>query len=91
MGSLIKRMLAPVLTRLGSRAIVTIGGVLFVLNMLIPDPIPLIDEILILAGTVLFSRWAKTGSTGAMDAEEAVGAGGGVRAPKHVGRGSTQR
>ncbi len=89
---MIKRMLAPVLTRLGSRTIVTIGGVLFVLNMLIPDPIPLIDELLILAGTVLLSRWAKTGPTGAMDADEAMGAGGGgVRAPKHVGRGSTQR
>ncbi|HKY20836.1 MAG TPA: DUF6116 family protein [Vicinamibacterales bacterium] len=77
-------MLAPVLARLGSRTILTVGGTLFVLNMLIPDPLPLIDEFLILAGTILLSRWAQLGATGAAGARGATGA------PKHVGRGSTQ-
>ena len=83
---MIRRILAPVLTRLGSRTIVTVGGTLFLLNMLIPDPLPLVDEFLILAATMLLSRWAKTAETGGMEAEGAPGAG----VPKHVGRGSTQ-
>lgn len=84
MGFVVRRMLAPVLARLGSRTILTVGGTLFVLNMLIPDPLPLIDEFLILAGTILLSRWAQLGATGAAGARGATGA------PKHVGRGSTQ-
>jgi hypothetical protein len=90
MGFLTSRVLMPVLTRLGSRTIVGIGGTLFVLNMLIPDPLPLVDEFLILAGTILLSRMAKTGAAGARGATGATGAGG-TGTPKHVGRGSTQR
>ena len=101
MGFLVKRMLAPMLARLGSRTILTVGGTLFVLNMLIPDPLPLVDEFLILAGTILMSRWAKpdagsggaTGAGGGTGATGANGAGargaGPVGEPKHVGRGST--
>ena len=59
MGFLTSRVLMPLVTRLGSRTIIGIGGTLFVLNMLIPDPLPLIDEFLILAGTILLSRMAK--------------------------------
>jgi hypothetical protein len=93
MGSLVQRMLSPMLARLGSRAILGIGGTLFLLNMLIPDPIPLIDEFLMLAGTILLSRWAKqsegaSGTMGASGATDAQGAPG-TNAPKHVGRGST--
>ena len=51
----------PIVARLGSRTIIGIGGTLFVLNMLIPDPLPLVDEFLILAGTILLSRMAKAG------------------------------
>ena len=89
------RVLMPIVARLGSRTIVGVGGTLFVLNMLIPDPLPLVDEFLILAGTILLSRMAKgsepgatgaTGASGATGAEGARGAG-----PKPVGRGSTQR
>ena len=87
MGFLTSRVLMPVLTRLGSRTIIGIGGTLFVLNMLIPDPLPLVDEFLILAGTILLSRMAKTGAAGTTGATGAAGAG----TPKHVGRGSTQR
>jgi hypothetical protein len=89
MGFLVSRVLMPVVARLGSRAIIGIGGTLFVLNMLIPDPLPLVDEFLILAGTILLSRMAKTGETGATTG--AAGARGAAGAPKHVGRGSTQR
>jgi hypothetical protein len=46
-----------VLTRLGSRAVLAIGGTLFLLNLIIPDPIPLVDEALMLIGTILLSRW----------------------------------
>ena len=86
---LIRRMLAPALTKLGSRTIMTVGGTLFVLNMLVPDPLPLIDELLILGGTILLSRWA--GSMGATGASGATGAPGAPGGPKHVGRGSTQK
>ena len=84
MGFLIKRVLTPMLARLGSRTILGVGGALFLLNMLIPDPLPLLDEFLILAGTILLSRWASTGEATADRAEEAS------VSPKHVGRGSTQ-
>ena len=59
MGFLTSRVLMLLVTRLGSRTIIGIGGTLFVLNMLIPHPLPLIDEFLILAATILLSRMAK--------------------------------
>ena len=100
MGFLTSRVLMPIVARLGSRTIIGVGGTLFVLNMLIPDPLPLVDEFLILAGTILLSRMAKsgTGAAGAADATDARGAWSvrsasgapGARAPKPVGRGSTQ-
>ena len=76
------RVLMPIVARLGSRTIIGIGGTLFLLNMVIPDPLPLVDEFLILAGTILLSRLAKRGEAGAAGAAGA--------APKPVGRGSTQ-
>ena len=85
MGFLTSRVLMPIVARLGSRTIIGVGGTLFVLNMLIPDPLPLVDEFLILAGTILLSRMAKR-EAGAARAWDAAGAG----APKPVGRGSTQ-
>jgi hypothetical protein len=85
MGFLSSRVLMPIVARLGSRTIIGVGGTLFVLNMLIPDPLPLVDEFLILAGTILLSRMAK-GETGATRTRDAAGA----DAPKPVGRGSTQ-
>ena len=86
-------MLTPIVARLGSRTIIGVGGTLFVLNMLIPDPLPLVDEFLILAGTILLSRMAKSGeagATGSSGATGARGARGAAGAPKPVGRGSTQ-
>jgi hypothetical protein len=87
---LVSRMLTPILVRLGSRTIIGVGGTLFVLNMLIPDPLPLVDEFLILAGTILLSRMAKSGEAGSSGATGARGARGTAGAPKPVGRGSTQ-
>ena len=84
MGFLTSRVLTPLVARLGSRAIIGIGGTLFVLNMLIPDPLPLIDEFLILAGTILLSRMAKSA------AGETAGTAASPGAPKHVGKGSTR-
>ena len=74
MGLMLRRMLSPILARLGSRTILGIGGTLFLLNMIIPDPLPLVDEFLILAGTILLSRWAEPGAKGASDARGASGA-----------------
>lgn len=88
MGLIVSRVLQPLVARLGSRTILGIGGALFLLNMVIPDPLPLVDEFLILAGTILLSRMAKRsegepgGTTGATSA---------TGAPKPVGRGSTHR
>ena len=96
MGFLTSRVLMPIVARLGSRTIIGVGGTLFVLNMLIPDPLPLVDEFLILAGTILLSRMAK-GETGGMSATGAAGTGSAAGTtgpapagePKPVGRGST--
>jgi hypothetical protein len=83
MGFLISRVLKPLATRLGSRTILGVGGALFLLNMVIPDPLPLVDELLILAGTILLSRMAQ-------GTETATGQTSGAEAPKHVGKGSTR-
>jgi hypothetical protein len=84
MGFMTSRVLMPIVSRLGSRTIIGVGGTLFLLNMIIPDPLPLVDEFLILAGTILLSRMAKR-------SEEGIGATGatGAGEPKPVGRGST--
>ena len=84
MGLLTSRVLMPLVTRLGSRTIIGIGGALFLLNMLIPDPLPLVDEFLILAGTILLSRMAQRGEKGAAGATTPTST-----EPKHVGKGST--
>lgn len=98
MGFLTSRVLMPVVARLGSRTILGIGGTLFLLNMVIPDPLPLVDEFLLLAGTILLSRMATAGATGATAATGPTGASGATdatgsrgAAPKPVGRGSTTR
>jgi hypothetical protein len=88
MGFIVRRLVAPVLARLGSRTILTVGGTLFALNLLIPDPLPLVDELLILAGTVLLSRWASTLTSPERKPDGWATTPPGE--PKHVGRGSTQ-
>lgn len=91
MGLIISRVLTPIVARLGSRTILGIGGTLFLLNMLIPDPLPLVDEFLILVGTILLSRLAQGTEGLPRQSGEAAKAGAtGKTAPKHAGRGSTQ-
>lgn len=68
-----------VLATLGARTIVGIAVTLLVLDLLIPDPIPFLDEILLLVGTVLLSQWAK--------AQETIGD---ATPLKYAGRGKTQ-
>jgi hypothetical protein len=81
-------MFSPMLARLGSRTILGIGGTLFLLNMVIPDPLPLVDEFLILAGTILLSRMASGGGASA-PSQGGRADHSGKDAPKPVGRGST--
>jgi uncharacterized protein DUF6116 len=88
MGYVASRVLTPIVARLGSRTILGIGGALFLINMVIPDPLPLVDEFLILAGTILLSRWAKRAESSPGRTSEAAPRG---AAPKPVGRGSTHR
>jgi hypothetical protein len=85
MGSLVQRVLSPILSRLGSRTILSIGGTLFLLNMLIPDPIPLVDEFLILAATILLSRWADPGASSATGSPATTGAPGATDADRATG------
>ena len=70
-----RRISRELLAKLGASTIVKIGATLFLLDLLLPDPIPFLDEFLILAATVLISRWARARET----------------SPKHVGRGRTSR
>jgi uncharacterized protein DUF6116 len=54
-----KRWLPVFLGRLGTRTLTVIFAVLFVVNLLIPDPVPFIDELLLGAGTLLAARWRR--------------------------------
>lgn len=45
--------------RLRSPVLFTLIAALFVFDLLIPDFVPFIDEILLAAGTVMLSRWKK--------------------------------
>jgi uncharacterized membrane protein YccC len=50
-------MIGPIVTRFASRlrypTLFKLVGVLFIINLFVPDPIPFIDEILLALGTVL--------------------------------------
>ena len=46
-----------VVARLTSWQLVTLVGLLFVLDVLVPDPIPFVDEILLGGLTLLLARW----------------------------------
>jgi hypothetical protein len=52
--------LAPLLRwfgRLGFPKLFLLTASLFVLNVLVPDPIPLVDELLLGLGTLLLASW----------------------------------
>ena len=48
------------LARLRFRALFVVVAVIFVADLLIPDLIPFVDEILLGAATLLLSRWKRT-------------------------------
>ncbi len=47
-------------TRLRAPVLFSIIALLFVFDLLVPDFVPFIDEILLAAGTVMLSRWKKS-------------------------------
>lgn len=56
--------LAPLLrwlARLSYPRLFVVTATLFVLTLLIPDPIPLVDELLLGMGTLLLANWKRRG------------------------------
>jgi len=50
------RWLWPMLAKLGSGTLVTIFAVLFVIDLLVPDPLPFVDEIILAVTTIILAR-----------------------------------
>ena len=50
----------PLLSRLGSRTLVTLCAILFVIDMLVPDPLPFLDEIILAVATIILARRRRT-------------------------------
>jgi hypothetical protein len=44
------------LAKLGSGTLVTIFAVLFVIDLLVPDPLPFVDEIILAVTTIILAR-----------------------------------
>ncbi len=51
-----KLWLLPLVSRIGTRTLATICGLLFVVDLIVPDPIPLVDELLLGLTTLLLAR-----------------------------------
>jgi hypothetical protein len=51
------RWLPVLLARLGTRTLVALIGVLFLVDVLLPDPLPFVDEVLLGVATLLAARW----------------------------------
>jgi len=51
------RWFGALLSRLGSGTLVVLCALLFVVDLVIPDPVPFVDELLLGAATLLLSRW----------------------------------
>lgn len=47
------------LARLRHPQLFALIGVLFLLDLVVPDMVPFLDELLLLAGTVLLGRWKR--------------------------------
>ena len=59
-------LLAPLLRWLGRLSyprLFMVTGALFVLTLVIPDPLPLVDELLLGLGTLLRANWTRRGAT----------------------------
>jgi len=50
------RWLGPLLSKLGSRTLVTLCAVLFLIDLLVPDPLPFIDELILAVTTIILAR-----------------------------------
>jgi len=46
----------PALSRLGSRTLLLLAAALFVIDLLVPDPLPFVDEIILGVTTLLLAR-----------------------------------
>ena len=46
----------PLLAKLGSRTLVALFAVLFVIDLLVPDPLPFVDEIILAVTTIMLAR-----------------------------------
>lgn len=60
-------LLAPLLRWLGRLSyprLFVVTAVLFGLSLLIPDPVPLVDELLLGLGTLLLANWKRRGKPG---------------------------
>jgi hypothetical protein len=53
------RWLSLLLTRFGTRTLATLAAALFVVDLFLPDPIPIVDELLLAAATLLLARWKR--------------------------------
>ena len=62
MGSTTGGLLTNILGRLGPRRMAWIFGVLFVVNLIVPDPIPVVDELLLGLLTLILAQ-IRTGPT----------------------------
>ena len=52
------------LGRLGTRALLGICATLFVVDLVMPDPLPFVDELFLGAATLLLARWQRRGREG---------------------------
>jgi hypothetical protein len=46
----------PLLSKLGSRTLLALCAVLFVIDLVVPDPLPFVDEVLLAIGTIILAR-----------------------------------
>lgn len=56
------RWLWPLIGRLGTRTLAIIFGTLFVIDLVVPDPLPFVDEIFLGLATILLTRWGRRGA-----------------------------
>ena len=67
-------LLAPLMRFLGKLSyprLFMLTGALFVLDLLVPDMVPLVDELLLGLGTLLLANWKKRKDPGARMGDEA--------------------
>ena len=55
---MLMKWLPAVLARFGTRTLAGLVAALFVLDLLIPDPLPFVDELILGMATLLLARWS---------------------------------